>query len=94
MTAGVHHSGVAGGETRAMRAMAIVVLFVKIERVHIDAKRQRRAGAAGVRGGDDAGESAFKKPLANVPALPVRGRAGMPVPGWRRRAAPFGCRHR
>ena len=38
MAAGVHHAGVAGGEMIAMGAVAIVMLFVEIEGIHIDAK--------------------------------------------------------
>lgn len=61
MAAGVHHAGVAGGEMIAMGAVAVVMLFVEIEGIHIDAKGQGWSGPPGVERGHHAGETAFKR---------------------------------
>ena len=61
MAAGVHHAGVAGGEMVAMRAVAVVVLFIEVKGIHIDAEGQGWAGTSGVERGDHAGETAFKR---------------------------------
>ena len=45
----------------AMGAVAIVMLFVEIEGIHIDAKGQGWSGPPGVERGHHAGETAFKR---------------------------------
>lgn len=61
MAAGVHHAGVAGGEMIAMGAVAVVMLFVELEGIHIDAKGRGWSGPPGVERGHHAGETAFKR---------------------------------
>ena len=61
MAAGVHHAGIAGGEMVAMGAVTVVVLFIEIEGIHIDAKGQGWAGTSGVKRGDHPRKSAFKR---------------------------------
>ncbi len=78
----------------AMGAVAIVMLFVEIEGIHIDAKGQGWPGPPGVERGHHAGETTFKTPAASAPARPVRGRVRKPGPGSPHPAAPSGCRHR
>ena len=45
----------------AMRAVAVVVLFIEVKGIHIDAEGQGWAGPPGVERGDHAGETAFKR---------------------------------
>ncbi|VGP41018.1 hypothetical protein SB00610_02113 [Klebsiella quasipneumoniae subsp. similipneumoniae] len=61
VAAGVHHAGVAGGEMVAMGAMAVIVLLIEVEGVHVDAKGQGWAGTSGVERRHHAGEPAFKR---------------------------------
>lgn len=61
VAAGMHHAVVAGGKTIAMRTVTIVMLLVEIERIHVDAKRQRRPRPPGIEGRHHSGEAAFKR---------------------------------
>lgn len=61
MRAGVHHARVTGGKTVAVRPVAVVMRFAQIKRIHVHAKGQRRAGATGIQGRDNAGEPAFER---------------------------------
>ncbi len=92
MAAGVHHAGVAGGEMIAMGAVAIVMLFVEIEGIHIDAKGRGWPGPPGV----ERGTTPAKPPSTRQPALRRALFAGaFESPGEvSRPAAPSGCRHR
>ena len=57
MAAGVHAAGACRSEVLAHREVGGLGVFKDRQRIQIDAKRDRRAGTAGIESGDDAGQA-------------------------------------